>query len=68
MKETSTSNKTVSLFSFMTLANITYVTAHVSLSRLKTIYHKLLNLLVVSTHLDMLVFFCREHLIDYPTL
>lgn len=68
MKETSTSNKTVSLFSFMTLANITCVTAHVSLSRLKMIYYKLLNLLVVITHLDMLVFFCREHLIDYPTL
>lgn len=56
MKETSTSNKTVSLFSSMTLTNITYVTAHVSLSRLKMIYYKLLNLLVVITHLDMLVF------------
>ena len=46
-----------SLFSSMTLTNITYVTAHVSLSRLKMIYYKLLNLLVVITHLDMLVFF-----------
>lgn len=56
MKETSTSNKIVSLFSSMTLTNITYVTAHVSLSRLKMIYYKLLNLLVVITHLDMFVF------------